>query len=341
MMDAFLREHCPYIGSFDDPETHYSFVTEENACCVTGEPEFVGPSEQGAFCLRGDFERCPRFVMPPSPLSQALVSALARRQPFKGRRRWSTILVGAILGLLTLSGLVAWGFALWFFTVRSGRPLPTQLPRWTTNPIGPPSSTVTSSRTPTLTLARMATSLPSPRMTPTVVRLIRRVRPDLAPSDLALEPDATAHTFLETNETADPNAVFWRMESDIPLAHTTPVSTLPSESAAGMLSHGLTFPAPELLKAKDGTFFVGRESQIALRWGSIGEPDSDAWYQVEIWGEDEDPRVLVWTKERDWLLDRELYPGEYRWRVRVVRQERGVWLEDLSPPSETRSLIWR
>jgi len=62
---------------------------------------------------------------------------------------------------------------------------------------------------------------------------------------------------------------------------------------------------------------------------------------VELWGEGENPMVLGWMKGESWLLSQDLYPGRYYWRVRVVRLEEGVWVQDLSPLSETRSLIWQ
>lgn len=362
-MNAFLGEHCPYVGTYDDPETHYSFVTEENACCVTGEPEFAGPSEQSTLCLRGDFGHCPRFVMPRSSLSQGLASPFARRQPVRGGRRWSTILVGAALGILALSGLFAWGFAIWVFTTRTQEVLPTQVsrqaattimlsplaaPPQTSEPVFRGEETIATASPPIPTASSKTltpTSSPTPTATPTATPAAGQVTYTVQPGDIlhdiALRFEIAADAFPEANEMADPNAIFWDMESDIALAGATPTPILPSEWVTGTPSSGFPFPVPELLEPGEGTFFVGEDSRIILRWESIGQLDLDAWYQVEVWGGGESPRVVVWTKGRGWLLSRELRPGEYHWRVTVVRQEAEVWLQDLSPPSETRSLIWQ
>lgn len=348
-MNVFLGEHCPHVGSFDDPETHYSFVTDENACCVTGEPEFVRPSEQRAFCLRGGFARCPRFVTPGSSLPQSPVSAFAWFESVRRGRKWSTILVAAGLGLLALSVMVIWGFVFRVLLTRPQEVLPTQVPPRTTTAILLPTPTATPSRTPTPTPSptrtptptRTATPTLSPTVTPTAVQITYVVQPGDTLFSIALRFGVAVDALMEANDITDPNAIFSGMELLIPLAGATPTPTLPSESATETSSPMFPYPSPELLEPEEGTLFEGKKSRITLSWESVGELYFDAWYQVELWGEGENPRVLVWTKGEGWLLSQDLYPGEYYWRVRVVRQEEGIWLEDLSPPSETRSLIWQ
>lgn len=105
-MDVFLGDHCPHVGSLDDPQTHYCFLTDENICYATGRPEAISLSEQRTACLGGGFDSCPRFV------SAGLL--VAKRGAFVPKRvklvaqspEWPAVLLAAGLGFIVLCAIL-------------------------------------------------------------------------------------------------------------------------------------------------------------------------------------------------------------------------------------------
>lgn len=98
------------------------------------------------------------------------------------------------------------------------------------------------------------------------------------------------------------------------------------------------YPAPTLISPDDGARF-GAEVPAELRWSWAGELASDEYYDVRVWQEGEPHRGVAWTKEP--LL---LFAGEptihYRWAIAVIRGEGGQMVEQLSPESDSRGILW-
>jgi len=64
-MEAFKHFHpsvCPHLGTFDDPETHFSFATASNYCYHVSPPEMIDLTHQDVYCLSDEFKICPKFL---------------------------------------------------------------------------------------------------------------------------------------------------------------------------------------------------------------------------------------------------------------------------------------
>jgi hypothetical protein len=65
---------CPYLGSWEDPITAYSYVTIENCCQHVTPPATVKAEHQRSYCLTYHHPRCPIYRQQdevPLPTKQA------------------------------------------------------------------------------------------------------------------------------------------------------------------------------------------------------------------------------------------------------------------------------
>jgi hypothetical protein len=98
------------------------------------------------------------------------------------------------------------------------------------------------------------------------------------------------------------------------------------------------YPVPALLSPEDGARFVAG-MPAELRWSWAGELAFDEYYDVRVWPEGEPHSGVAWTKEPTLL-----FTGEaaipYFWAVAVIQGQGGQMLQQLSPESDARSLLW-
>jgi hypothetical protein len=126
--------------------------------------------------------------------------------------------------------------------------------------------------------------------------------------------------------TATPTATRLFQPSPIATATPTPLDFL--------------YRAPGLSGPGNGSNFKPSDD-ILLMWDtSTTTLSQDEWYEVQLWREEEPPKVVQWVKEGTWKVEREYYPGRYQWRIRIVRGQGGRKEGDLSPPSQTWSFSW-
>lgn len=171
----------------------------------------------------------------------------------------------------------------------------------TPTPISTPTATMSVALTSTVTPTATATASPTPTLTPS-----------------------------PTPEAAGP----------------TPAPTEPGPTSAAL-------PAPVLLAPVDRQEFQ-EDAEILLEWEPVGELPADAHYAItvayfhlgETWNDE-----VPWTRDTSWTLSEHAYlldladNGWFEWSVQVMRQTgedadgrpTGV---PLSPPSESRLLVW-
>ncbi len=65
-MDKTPSTLCPYLGSWRDPATAYSYPTDANACLGGDKALDVDKEHQAEFCLAGYFSTCPLFQSRPA-----------------------------------------------------------------------------------------------------------------------------------------------------------------------------------------------------------------------------------------------------------------------------------
>ena len=53
---------CPHLGTFEDPETHFSFSTASNYCYHSSPPEMIDLTHQEVYCLSDEYNICPKFL---------------------------------------------------------------------------------------------------------------------------------------------------------------------------------------------------------------------------------------------------------------------------------------
>ena len=64
-MEAYKRYQpsaCPHLGTFEDPETHFSFAAASNYCYHAAPPEMIDLTHQEVYCLSDEYKICPKFL---------------------------------------------------------------------------------------------------------------------------------------------------------------------------------------------------------------------------------------------------------------------------------------
>ncbi len=195
------------------------------------------------------------------------------------------------------------------------------LPRQATSPAAPTEVVAMLSPSPTSTRTPTPSSTPTPSRTWTPTSTATRTSTP-APSP-SVTSDGSGTPTTEPSGTAPPAS---------PTATDTPTST-PTSTPTPKL-----YPAPALLLPEDGAQFVAGMA-AELTWSWAGELASDEYYDVRVWQEGEPHNGVAWSKE-PFLL----FTGEtaipYRWAVAIIRGQGGQMLEQLSPESDARSLMW-
>ncbi len=167
-----------------------------------------------------------------------------------------------------------------------------------------------------------------PTRTPTPVLLLT---PTLAP--IILPTPQPTHTPLRS-PTVAPTLTPTLFRS--PTVEPTLAPSL-TPARATLTATPTRYRAPRLLSPADGAT-VGR-TQVELRWEPVGDLSADEWYDVQVWTEGEKPHGIGWSKEGRWVMAADLPAGRYQWRIVVIRGRDGKWIEDLSLPSDTWTLL--
>ncbi len=110
---------------------------------------------------------------------------------------------------------------------------------------------------------------------------------------------------------------------------------VPTRAAAPSPTH---YPAPVLLSPAHGARFpAGRE--VAVRWAWDGELGEDQHFDVRLWQEGAPHYGVGWSKDKAYGVLGE--PGvTYFWSVAVIYGKDGQMLQQLSPESPPRKLLW-
>jgi hypothetical protein len=110
---------------------------------------------------------------------------------------------------------------------------------------------------------------------------------------------------------------------------------VPAEASASLPKH---YPAPNLISPDDGASFpAGKE--ITVRWTWDSELGEHEHFDVRLWQEGAPHYGVGWSKEGIYAVVGE--PGvAYYWSVAVIRGKDGEMLEQLSPESPPRKLLW-
>ncbi len=113
------------------------------------------------------------------------------------------------------------------------------------------------------------------------------------------------------------------------------------------------YTAPQIISPENETMFLeGELSEIVLSWKREGELGVDDYYAVTVFYNHDGREEYTgkWVKETQWRLPENLFGiadhSTYRWYVTVMRRtetrsDGGFEGNPLSPPSETKSFIWR
>lgn len=98
------------------------------------------------------------------------------------------------------------------------------------------------------------------------------------------------------------------------------------------------YPAPVLLSPDDGARFPAG-AQVPVHWTWEGELGEDEHFDVRFWREGAPHYGAGWSKEGTYALVGD--PGvTYYWSVAVIRGQDGKMMEQLSPESPPRKLLW-
>jgi LysM repeat protein len=166
------------------------------------------------------------------------------------------------------------------------------------------------------------------------VSMLRAVNPSIPASSDIIRPNQSLVIPLGTPAPTSVATVD-------PLATPTPISE---------------YPAPLLLHPPDGAVFGGPDAEIVLHWVSVGILNANEWYEVRVARPGADP-VVYRTWGTAYRVPEDLFPPpeartrEFRWQVRIVRQEQGseayeqasetgpifefTWLEEVPTPIPT------
>ncbi len=117
--------------------------------------------------------------------------------------------------------------------------------------------------------------------------------------------------------------------------HVGQVLRVPTGASA---PHPTGYPAPVLVSPEDGARFPAG-TEVPVRWTWDGELGADEHFDVRLWQEGAPHHGVGWSKEGTYGVIGE--PGvTYYWSVAVIRGKDGQMLEQLSPESPPRKLLW-
>lgn len=182
------------------------------------------------------------------------------------------------------------------------KPLPTDTPTPTNT------STPTTTPTPTGTATPTETATPTHTATPTLTLALMTPSPTPTP---AAGPTSTPATSSSTPT-------------------VKPTVALPQ-----------VYQAPLLLEPQPNTILGFDQHQlVTLLWVPRDQLAAEHWYEVQLWKEGEEPTGHYWTKDNWWDVGAGYYPGDYYWRVVVVKGKEKDAIGAVSPPSEARFFRW-
>jgi len=153
---------------------------------------------------------------------------------------------------------------------------------------------------------------------------------------IAIQFGVTEADLVAANPGLNPNQITVGQRLVIPGGAPSPsVTVTPSPSPAAAL-----YPAPVLVSPRNGTSITGKNQEITLRWTWSRSLGSAEWFEVQMWKAGESPQGRVWTKQTSWLISKTLYPGNYSWRIVVVRQRGDGTGQAVSNPSTEWLVKW-
>ncbi len=247
---AVTRKRCPYLGLETDPQTCYTFPSEDNLCHRLSTLQPIDVQHQSAYCLTTQYTECQIFQR--AAFQQATQSGLDAEE----RRRAATAVmwlssIGLLVTLVTGLYLFDWTpvSAVLFghpsatltpptgFVFYDGQGTPhflraTDTPQPTATPLPPRADTASPSDTP---LPPSDTPLPSdPPLPPTETAAVSYPSPTVAFSTWTptLAPTVTPTASpTKVSPTATPSATGTPAASPLPTDTVTPTPA-PSETLA-------------------------------------------------------------------------------------------------------------
>ncbi|HEB65924.1 MAG TPA: hypothetical protein ENJ02_10350 [Chloroflexi bacterium] len=277
------RKRCPYLGLETDPQTCYTFPSEDNLCHRLSTPQPIDVQHQSAYCLTPQYTECRIFQR--AAFQQATQSGLDAEE----RRRAATAFmwlssIGLLVTLFTGLYLFDWtpvsaglfghpsatltpptGFVFYngqgtpHFFGGTATPLPTTTPlpprANTTSPSDtplPPSDTPLPSNTPLPPSATPVVFYPSPTASyPTWTPTSTPTATPTATATLTASPSSTntATPVPSPSETPTPANTAGPTSTPSPAATTTATSPPPSSTPPAPTST----PTPTLIVTPAGT----------------------------------------------------------------------------------------
>jgi LysM repeat protein len=162
------------------------------------------------------------------------------------------------------------------------------------------------------------------------------VQPGDTLTRIAIQFGVTEAALVAANPGLNPDQIAVGQRLVIPGGSPVPSATVtPSPSPKTAL-----YPAPVLVGPANGTSITGKNQEITLRWTWSRSLESAEWFEVQMWKSGESPQGRVWTKQTSWLIGKTLYPGNYSWRIVVVRQQSDGTGQAVSNPSTEWLVKW-
>jgi len=159
-------------------------------------------------------------------------------------------------------------------------------------------------------------------------------------SEIAAEYGTTLNDIYALNPGVSPQFLRAGQVLRIKLGPPTPTPTSTSTPTATPLPYA----APALLWPAEGEEFRGPDSRIVLQWTSAGILGEKEWYVVRM--SHAEREIEHRTKVPSWQMPAEMYPDAsesplFRWSILVKRMNGSPEGQPVSPPSDTRSFLWR
>lgn len=150
----------------------------------------------------------------------------------------------------------------------------------------------------------------------------------------------SVESLLDINDISDPGTLQIGQELIIPRERETLVDSTPVLTPTVALS--LVYEEPKLIRPLFNSVFGFDQHQVIQLLWTPTSLAQDHWYEVQLrQAENAAPMARYWTRENWWDMGVGQYrPGDYYWRVVIVRGRGKDALGAVSPPSQTWYFQW-
>ena len=193
--------HCAWLGSRDDPRTHFAYPIEENVCGAPNGPRSLDLAYQTRWCLADDHSACSFFVAPDSIAALGSPESIQTNARRRCNRQGLFLAVGGILVLALFVAFIVLG------PFRTNEANSTA--RETVSLIIPP-SVIPAPSIPIVVLATpvpSVTTTPVPIDTPSPIPLTYTVQAGDTLAKIASQFGVNAATIADANNIKDPTKI--------------------------------------------------------------------------------------------------------------------------------------